>query len=101
MHYDGLDTVVSAIGRTREKLGSNLKLWKTDIDAAFRRIPIMPAHRPLAWVVFKAGGRVIAAQHLTLMFGATASVHHWERIGHFVRTVARRLLHLPLMRHLA
>ncbi len=77
LHYDGLDTVVAAIGHTREKLGGNLKLWKTDVDAAFRRIPIRPEHRPLAWVAFMAGGQLVAAQHLTLMFGAIASVHHW------------------------
>ena len=99
MKYDSLDTVANGIAKTKEILGtSDLKLWKTDIASAFRLIPIRPAHRPLAWIVFLAGGVPVAAQHLTMMFGAIGSVHHWERVGNFIRTVARKLLHMPVMR---
>jgi len=61
--------------------GVGLSLWKADIDSAFRRIPIKPEHRAFAWICFKFNDQVVAAQHLALMFGSVASVHHWERMG--------------------
>ena len=54
---------------------------KADIDSAFRRIPIRPDHRMYANVAFKHNDQTFVAQHLSIMFGSSASVHHWERVG--------------------
>ena len=35
--------------------------------------------------------------HYACPFGATASVHAWERIGHLIRWVARELLKLAVL----
>ena len=37
----------------QQRTSDELALWKADIDSAFRRIPILPSHRWMAWVVFK------------------------------------------------
>jgi hypothetical protein len=72
---------------------------QADIDSAFRRVPVHPQHRQYAHVVFKHNGETITARHLGLPFGAVASVHHWERVGELIKAVARRLLHLPVLRY--
>ena len=61
------------------KVGQSL--WKADIDAAFRRIPIRPDHRPFGYICFLHKGRVVVAEHITMMFGSVASVHNWDRVG--------------------
>ena len=57
-------------------------MWKADIDAAFRRIPIRPDHRSFSNVVFRYRNKVLVAEHASMPFGSVASVHHWERVGH-------------------
>lgn len=71
---------------------------QADIDSAFRRVPVHPEHRQYAHVVFKHNGQTVTAQHLGMPFGAVASVHHWERVGELIKAIARRLLHLPVLR---
>ena len=56
-------------------------LFKADIDAAYRRIPIRPGHRQFAAVVFLLAGVPQVAMHFALPFGGVASVHQWDRIG--------------------
>ena len=73
------------------------KLYKGDIDAAFRRVPILPEHRKYANVIFAVRGEIITAQHLTMMFGSVASVMAWHRIACLLRAIGRRLLKLPLL----
>ena len=58
-----------------------LRLFKADINAAYRRVPIAPAHRQFGQVAWKIGGNVFTSQHLSMPFGAKASVHNWDRIG--------------------
>ena len=58
-----------------------LSLFKADIDAAFRRIPLIPQHRAYATVAFMHAGTMVILQHMAAPFGAISSVHHWERIG--------------------
>jgi len=86
LEYETLDLLQQAMRTTAQALSDNdsgvgLSLWKADIDSAFRRIPIKPAHRSFAWICFKYNDQVVAARHLALMFGSVASVHHWERVG--------------------
>ena len=76
-----------------------LGLWKADIDSAFRRVPIAEGHREFAAVVFLKDGTPFVSTHNALPFGSIASVHGWDRIGSLLRTLARKLLKLPVSRY--
>jgi len=89
---------MQVIRRLEECSGKSLSLWKADIDAAFRRIPLAPHHRNFAYVVFLFQNRPVIAGHMAAMFGGVSSVFHWERVGELVKSIARRLLHLPVLR---
>jgi hypothetical protein len=75
-------------------------LVKSDVDAAFRRVPVKQEHRWACGIAFKAkdkvrfgcecqasfmprvmrwGRQVWAAVHVACPFGAVGSVHGWER----------------------
>jgi hypothetical protein len=98
LQYESLDTLL-AVGRAAgEAFGHDLSLWKADIASAYRRIPVAPEHRQFGHVVFSMAGQTMVSQHLVLPFGAVASVHHWNRVGDMIKTLARRLLHLPVCR---
>lgn len=45
MKHDHLDDLAAALVMCYDALGTVPALWKADIDAAFRRIPIKPEHR--------------------------------------------------------
>ena len=96
--YESLDGLMDTIQYMQKTAGSDLNLWKADIDSAFRRVPLKPEHRKYAVVAFKHDGQVILAKHLACPFGSVASVHNWDRVGEFIKAVARRLLHLPVSR---
>ena len=81
LRYDSLDTFLGALQQAHGSYEDELALFKVDIDAAFRRVPIMPEHRRFAWVGFLLWGRAHAFQHLSMPFGAIAAVHSWDRIG--------------------
>ena len=97
-----------------------LEMWKADIDSAFRRLPVKAAHRDLAWVAWRVDEtRLATARHFGMPFGAVASVHYWDRVGQCLRflfqsvfrvfasvrsgalltSIARRVLHIPVMRY--
>ena len=70
-------------------LQDQLEIWKADIDSAFRRLPIKPAHRNFAWVAWRVDEiRMAIAQHFSMPFGAIASVHFWDRIGQHLHSFA-------------
>ena len=75
----------------RAHIDGDLSLWKADIDSAYRRIPVAPAHRHLAWITFVHNGQTLAAGHNALPFGSVASVYHWDRVGELVKAIARRV----------
>ena len=59
-----------------------LAMWKADIDAAFRRVPIAIDQRLFAYVAWGIDDKRVAfAQHRSMPFGSIASVHRWDRIG--------------------
>ena len=74
-------------------------LWKADVDAAFRRIPLLAEHRWAAAVVFKWLGELVVAICNSSPFGATSSVHAWEREGTPICNIAHRLLKLGCFRY--
>lgn len=98
LRYENLDVFFRGMRAMHKSVGPDLKAWKADIDSAFRRIPLLPAHRQHAHVVFIHNGNVIVAKHLSCMFGAVSSVYHWERVGELLKAIARRLFHLPVCR---
>ena len=74
-------------------------LWKADVDAAFRRVPLCEAHKWAAGVAYLYKGEPWVATHLGMPFGATSSVVAWHRIGELITALARKLLHLPVFRY--
>ena len=92
------------------------RLFKLDIDAAFRRLPLRPEHRELIRVIFRYKGEVTAHAHCACPFGAgassalgtrrvalfsraVASVHNWERVGALICAILRRVLHAAILRY--
>ena len=98
-------------------LGEIPGLFKADIDAAFRRIPIKPAHRWACGITFRALNKVacsrcfcegrdtilvckvLCSQHFACPFGAVGSVHAWERMGAALAHIARVYLKIPMLRY--
>ena len=74
LEYESLDELLAVLQAMHKDLGSDLKLWKADVDSAFRRIPVLPAHRQFASVAFRHKDNVVTAQHLGMPFGSVASV---------------------------
>ena len=97
--YESLDSFTAALRRAHGRLGCKMGLWKADIDSAYRRIPVHPAHGQHGWIVFLLHGQAWASQHKGLPFGSVASVHHWNRVGALLCALARRLLHIPVSRY--
>ena len=60
-----------------------MHLFKADIDAAYRRVPIRSKHHELAHIVFLHRGSAVVSQHVGMPFGSVASVYNWNRIGKF------------------
>ena len=97
---EGLDHLVQ-VAKRRSRAGvTALKLWKADIEGAFKRVPTSEADQPLLWVAVKDElQQVWVAQHKTACFGATASVHAWHRIGEVLALLARVVLRIPVLRY--
>ena len=97
--HDHLDDLVAFCRTLVLTLGVVPMLFKADIASAFRRIPLLPAHRWAAGIMYMQGCRVLQATHLSCPFGATASVFNWERVGRFLRKIVRKLLHLAMFEY--
>ena len=91
--YESIDALLASIRAAKHCMNAegecNLSLWKADIDSAYRRIPIAPEHRHLAWVAFVSNGQALLAQHTALPFGSVASVYHWDELGELIKAIAR------------
>ena len=74
-------------------------LWKLDIDSAFRRVPLAPDDRWASAVAFIFEGEPHVSTHFACPFGATSSVHSWERVGALVTSGCRRLLKIATWRY--
>ena len=99
LRNDGLDMIFEVLRLFVFLVGDVPHLWKADIDSAYRRIPVRSCDRWAAHIVFMLNGMTFVAGHLAMPFGAVASVHAWDRVGAFFCHLARRLLHMPLMRY--
>ena len=74
-------------------------MFNTDINAAFRRVPIRVEHRRYSHIVFKYEGVTFISERYRLPFGSVASVHGWDRIGSLLCALGRKLLKIPLSRY--
>ncbi len=99
LSYDTVDDLAAALARFVELFGCLPHLWKADIDAAFRRVPVAPEHRWACGVAFVAGGETYVSRHSATPFGAVGSVHAWERIGAALAHLARVYLKLAGLRY--
>ena len=97
--HDHLDDLLSAMQLQTSLCDEVPWLWKADVDAAFRRVPLCEAHKWAAGVAYLYKGEPWVATHLGMPFGATSSVVAWHRIGELITALARKLLHLPVFRY--
>ena len=97
---DGVDTLVHLARLFHNQSGKcRPHFWKADIDSAFRRVPLQCDQQWAAASVFIYEGQAWASVHRALLFGATGSVHGWDRVGSALRSIARRLVFLPVCRY--
>ena len=110
MKHDTLDELCAVMSLFVELTGKVPGLWKADVDAAFRRVPVRADHRWACGIAFVVKGVVrrrvsayvclwlpyvsvvqaYSSTHASCPFGAVASVHAWERIGAALAHIARR-----------
>ena len=97
--HDHLDDLHAAMRLQFDRNAQAPGLWKADIDAAFRRIPLKEDHKWAAAVAYIFEGEPWVAVHEAMPFGATASVHAWDAVGDAICEIARSRLHLPVYRY--
>lgn len=73
-------------------------MWKLDIDAAYRRVPVQADHRWACTVAFRERGVPMVSTHFATPFGATSSVWAWERVGAMITRIAQKVLRIPVLR---
>ena len=100
MSHDVIDRLVEAARVEHAARGQQPPhFWKADVDAAFRRVPLDPRAAHLAHVIFLRHGEPVSARHRAVFFGATSSVHNWERVGALLAAILRRVVHIPALRY--
>jgi hypothetical protein len=99
LHNDQIDALVATIVQYCNIAGEAPGLWKADIDAAYRRIPVRSDQRWLVWVVMQVCGKTYASRHNCMPFGCVGSVHAWNRVGALLCHIGRHVLRLPLLRY--
>ena len=118
MHHDHLDKLAEMERYALDRTGVVFGLYKADIDAAFRRIPLRVDHlwacvivasfmgqvRTLRllrgwWRVLALALQIWISTHKCCPFGAVSAVHAWERIGALLAHIARKTLKLSILRY--
>jgi hypothetical protein len=74
-------------------------LFKVDVNAAYRRLPVAPEHRWAAGVVYRFRNQVMASIHYAMPFGAIASVHQWEKLGSVLLDIILVILRVVCFRY--
>ena len=96
--YDGVDALFALSQQLMSLQPVELAPWKADIDSAYRRIPVHEDDLWAAHVVFVSRGRIYVSRHNAVPFGATGSVHGWDRLGALLAAIARSELHIGALR---
>ena len=92
MRTQTLDFLWIAMTTFVQILGELPCLFKADINAAFRRIPICKKDRWACGVAFKWLDQIFVSMHHSCPFGAIGSVHAWERSDQYCLVVGCALL---------
>ena len=79
MKTQTLDFLWAAMATFVQILGELPCLYKADINAAFRRVPICNKDRWACGVAFRWLDQIFVSMHHSCPFGAIGSVHAWER----------------------
>ena len=99
IEHHHVDHLEAAIKLFVQLMGCVPGLIKADVNAAFRRIPLLPAHRWAAAIAYKVGAVVMVSCHNACMFGASSSVYNWERLGELLTVIAIRWLGICAFRY--
>lgn len=97
--HDTLDGLIDYMKRMWEQTGKPPGLFKVDIDAAFRRVPIRPCDRWSAGVAFKFDDCIYVSQHFASPFGAASSNFSWDRLGNLLAVLTRSYLRIGCFRY--
>ena len=99
IQHDHIDQLAVVLKGARERYGALPGIFKADVDAAYRRIPLDPAHRWAAAIAYRRGKDIMLAVHRACPFGSCSAVYNWERVGAMLCTMGRRILKLALLRY--
>ena len=99
IHHDHVDKLALVMRGFLRRLKVLPGLFKADVNAAFRRIPLRPSHRWAAAVVFRHQQQIMIASHMACPFGSTSAVYNWERVGSLLGALVRRVLHIAAVRY--
>jgi len=97
--HDHLDKLLQLLRLVFQSSGEVPWLWKADVDAAFRRVPLASAHVWASGVAYMVDNVAWCSFHYGMPFGATSSVWSWHRVGAMIAHFARRILHIPVLRY--
>ena len=64
-----------------------------------RRVPLRPGDWWAAGIAFIHMAQLYVSGHIAAPFGATSSVHGWERLGGALTHILRRFLKIALCRY--
>ena len=99
LKHDHLDVLLQAVGMFLNITAAIPGLFKVDVNAAYRRLPILPEHRWAAGVVYRFRGQVMASIHYAMPFGAISSVHEWEKLGGLLLDIVLVILRVVCFRY--
>ena len=100
LRCDSLDQFFAVLQSMEKRFaGMKMALFKADIDSAYRRVPVRAQDRKHAAVVFHTSKGLMLSEHFALPFGSVGSVYGWDRPGFMLRSFARRILKIPVLRY--
>ena len=99
IRHDHLDKLALVMKSYIGSLSVLPGLFKADVNAAFRRVPLRPDHRWCAAVVYWHEGKMMFAVHTASPFGSLSAVYNWERVGSLLSALIRRVLHIGVLRY--
>jgi len=81
--------------------GTQLVIFKTDFQAAYRGVPLRPQHHLYADVVYydTTLQRLVVSRQFAMPFGAVAAVYGWDRVADALSHVLMVILAIPVVRY--
>ena len=99
IRHHHLDDLLAAIQLFRELMDCIPGLFKADVNAIFRRLPLNPDHQWAVAVAYKRADTIMVSLHNACMFGAYSSVYNWERLAELIIVIAVRWLGICFFRY--